>query len=103
MPAYIVSLCEFTNRTPELKEYAQRSAELVRKYGGRYTVRGQPVEVVEGEKMAGKSMVIVEFETMDKLLAYMKGDEYQRNVKPLRKGTGIYDIAVYESPPPHMQ
>ncbi len=103
MPAYIVSLCEFTNLTPSLKEYAQRSADLVHKHGGKYIVRGKPVENLEGDKMPGKSMVIVEFPSMENLHAYLKGDEYQRNVKPLRKGTGIYDIAVYETPPPHKQ
>ena len=103
MPAYIVSLCEFTNRTPELKVYAQKSAELAHRYGGKYIVRSQPVEIMEGEKLAGKSMVILEFPTLEQLQAYVKGDEYQKTVKPLRKGTGIYDIGLYEAPPPHMQ
>ncbi len=103
MPAYIVSLCEFTNMTPALKEYAQKSAELLHKHGGKYIVRSKPVEVMEGDKMPGKSMIIVEFPTMEQLLAYLKGDEYQKGTKHLRQGTGIYDIAIYESPPPHMQ
>jgi uncharacterized protein (DUF1330 family) len=103
MPAYIVSLCEFTNVSPALKEYAQKSADLVHKHGGRYIVRGKPVENFEGDKMPGKTMVIVEFPTMEKLQTYLKGDEYQKDVKPLRRGTGVYDIAIYEAPPPHMQ
>lgn len=103
MPAYIVSLCEFTNLTPGLKEYAKRSADLVREHGGRYIVRGKPLENVEGDKFAGKSMVIVEFPTMEKLRAYLKNDEYQTEVKPLRQGTGVYDISVYEAPPPDKQ
>lgn len=103
MPAYIVSLCEFTNRTPELKLYAQKSADLARRHGGKYVVRGQPVEIMEGEKFAGKSMVILEFPTLEQLQAYVKGDEYQKTVKPLRKGTGIYDIGIYDAPPPNMQ
>ena len=54
MPAYIVSLCEFTNISPSLKEYAQKSADLVHKHGGRYIVRSKPLENVEGEKFPGK-------------------------------------------------
>ena len=100
MAAYIVSVCEFTAFTPNLKEYAAKSAALVHKFGGKYVVRSKPAEVVEGDKLAGKSMIIVEFPTMERLLAYMKGDEYQKGVRHLREGTGIYDIAVYESPPP---
>lgn len=103
MPAYIVSLCEFTNVTPGLKEYAQRSAELVHEHGGKYIVRSKPVEDVEGDKFAGKSMVIVEFPTMEQLRAYLNNEDYQKNVKPLRKGTGVYDISIYEAPPPHKQ
>jgi uncharacterized protein (DUF1330 family) len=103
MPAYIVSLCEFTNVSPSLKEYAQKSAELVHRHGGKYIVRSKPSEDVEGDKFAGKSMVIVEFPTMEQLQSYLKNDEYQKNVKPLRKGTGIYDISVYEATPPHLQ
>lgn len=103
MPAYIVSVCQFTNRTPELKLYAQKSAELAHKHGGKYIVRGQPAEIIEGEQLSGKSLVILEFATMEQLLGYVKGDEYQKNVKPLRKGTGIYDIGIYDAPPPPMQ
>jgi len=103
MPAYIVSVCEFTSRTPELKTYAQKSAELARRHGGKYIVRGQPAEVLEGEKLAGKSLVILEFPTMEQLVGYVKGEEYQTTVKPLRKGTGIYDIGIFEAPPPAMQ
>ena len=103
MAAYIVSLCEFTNVTPGLKEYAQKSADLVHKHGGKYIVRSKPLEDVEGDKFAGKSMVIVEFPTMEKLQTYLKNDEYQKHVKPLRKGTGIYDISIYEAPPPDKQ
>lgn len=103
MPAYIVSLVEFTNRTPQLKEYAQKSAELARRHGGKYIVRGQSVEILEGDKLAGKSLVILEFPTLEQLRGYVKGEEYQTTVKPLRKGTGIYDIGIYEAPPPQMQ
>jgi uncharacterized protein (DUF1330 family) len=100
MAAYIVSLCEFTSVTPGLKEYAQKSAALVHKYGGRYIVRSKPVEVFEGDKLQGKSMIICEFPSMERLQAYIRGDEYQKGVRHLRTGTGIYDIAIYESPPP---
>lgn len=103
MAAYIVSLVEFTNVTPALKEYAQKSAELAHRHGGKYIVRGKPADIMEGEKFGGKSMVILEFPTMEQLVGYVKGDEYQKGVKPLRQGTGIYDIGIYEGAPPHMQ
>jgi len=103
MPAYIVSVCEVSGLTPGLKEYAQKSAELAHRHGGKYIVRGKSAEILEGEKLGGKLLVILEFPTMEQLTAYVKGDEYQQNVKPMRKGTGIYDIGIYEGTPPHMQ
>ncbi len=103
MPAYIISLCEFTHRTPELKSYAEKSAALARRHGGRYIVRGKAVEVLEGEALAPKSVVILEFPDLTTLEGYVKGEEYQKTVKPLRQGTGIYDIGIFESPPPNMQ
>jgi len=101
--AYIVSVVQFTNMTPQLKEYAQKSAALAKANGGKYIVRGKAQEVLEGTGMDGKSVVILEFPSMDQLKAFVKGDEYQKNVKPLRAGTGIYDIAIFEAPPPAMQ
>lgn len=103
MPAYIISVCDITSITPALKEYAEKSANLAHKHGGKYIVRGKAMRLVEGDKLAGKSVVILEFPTMEQLTAYVDGDEYQANVKPLRKGTGIYDIGIYEAPPAHMQ
>lgn len=103
MAAYIVSVVQFTNMTPQLKEYAQKSAALAKQNGGKYIVRGKAMEVLEGTGMDGKSVVILEFPTMDQLKAFVKGDEYQKNVKPMRAGTGIYDIAIFEAPPPAMQ
>jgi uncharacterized protein (DUF1330 family) len=103
MPAYIVSVCDIREITAALKDYVQRSAELARKHGGRYIVRGKPLEVEEGGYLVDKSVVILEFPTLEQLKAYVHGGEYQESVKPLRQGTGLYDIAIYEAPPPQMQ
>ena len=100
MAAYIVSICEITAMTPALKEYSEKSAALVHKNGGRYIVRGKAVQNYEGDKLQGKTVIICEFPSLERLNAYVTGDEYQKGVKHLRKGTGIYDIAIYESPPP---
>jgi hypothetical protein len=36
---------------------------------------------------------------MEKLQAFYNSSEYQNDCKPLREGTGIYDIGFFESPP----
>lgn len=103
MAAYILSVVQFTNMTPQLKEYAQKSAALAKRHGGRYVIRGKTLEMLEGTGFEGKSVVLLEFPTMEQLTAFVKGDEYQKTVKPMRAGTGIYDIGIFESPPPPMQ
>jgi uncharacterized protein (DUF1330 family) len=103
MAAYIISVCEVSGLTPALKDYAQKSAELAHRHGGRYIVRGKAAELLEGDGLTGKVVVILEFPTMEQLTAFVKGDEYQNKVKPMRAGTGIYDIGIFEGTPPHMQ
>ena len=39
---------------------------------------------------------------MENLRAFYDSDDYQKGCRPLREGTGIYDIGFYESPPPGM-
>lgn len=97
MPAYLVAVCEITNPNENLKIYSAKSAELVRKHGGRYIVRGPAKEVLKGDLLKGKVVIVSEFPTMDDLLAFAKGDEYVNEVAPLRDGTGVYQFAAYES------
>jgi uncharacterized protein (DUF1330 family) len=98
MAAYMVATAKITNPTPQLKEYAEKSAALCKKHGGEYLIRGNPVENFDGDAFEGRSLILAKFPTMEDLLAFVKGDEYQNNIKPLREGTGEYHIAFYESP-----
>lgn len=99
MPAYILSIIEITNPGPNLKKYSEESARLAVKHGGKYVVRGRPASVVSGDKLANKVAIMLEFPSMDQLNAFYTSDEYQKDCKPLREGTGIYDIAFYEASP----
>ena len=103
MVAYMVAVCNITNLTPELKQYAQRSSALSKKCGGKYLVRGNPVESHEGDILEGKSVIVAEFPDMAALESFIKSDEYQNEIKPLREGTGEYHIGFYESPPEDQQ
>lgn len=102
MPAYIVSIVEITNPNPNLKKYTEESARLARSHGGRYIIRGKSPQVASGELLTKKVVVILEFPAMENLLAFYNSDEYQKGCRPLREGTGIYDIGFFESPPPGM-
>ena len=90
MAAYMVAIVKITNFKPELKEYAQKSAALAHAHGGKYLVRGPAFENYDGQAFEGKSVIVSEFPNMDDLMAFIKGDEYQNKIKPLREGTGEY-------------
>ena len=102
MPAYILSVVEVTNPGPNLKKYSEESARLARLHGGKYVVRGKPANVVSGNLLANKVVVMLECPSMDNLNAFFNSDEYQKGCKPMREGTGIYDIGFFESPPTGM-
>jgi len=100
MAAYMLAVCEITNMTDNMKVYAQKSAELVHQHGGKYLVRGPAAENYEGDILVGKMIIMTEFPSMDDLQAFVKGEEYQKNVKPLREGTGNYHVAFFEGAAP---
>ena len=100
MPAYILSIVEVTNPGPKLKEYTELSAKLARQHGGKYVIRGKSASVVSGELLTKKVVILLEFPNMNQLNAFYTSDAYQKDCKPLREGTGIYDIGFFESPPP---
>ena len=98
MPAYILTVVDLTHVTDDFKRYSQAAGALSKQYGGEYLVRGKPASVYEGEFLAGKSVVLSRFPDMEQLKAFFESDEYQKNLKPLRAGSGVYDIAAYEAP-----
>ncbi len=97
MSHYLVAVCNITNFNDNMKKYVQLSAELVARHGGEYVIRGPAEEEVEGDKLAGCYLIVSRFPTREKLDAFWKGDEYRSKVRPLRAGTGTYDIAIYSS------
>ncbi len=96
MAAYIVAVCEITNFNEGMKEYVRRSEELVHKAGGEYIVRGPAEKVLEGTYLPGKYAIVSKFPNMEALKGFAEGDEYLNQVKPLRAGTGNYEVAAYE-------
>lgn len=100
MAAYLVSVCEVTNPHDDFKKYIALSEQLLKKHDAQYVVRGPEAENLEGGALKGKVLVVTKFETMEKLKAFYQSDEYQKTIKHLRDGSGIYDIACYEEAAP---
>jgi uncharacterized protein (DUF1330 family) len=99
MPAYLLAICEVTNPNENFKKYTVESAKLLLEHGGRYVVRGPAAEVLKGDGLQGKFLILSEWPDMETLQGFVKSPKYVDEVAPLREGTGIYDIACYESAP----
>ena len=100
MPAYLVAVCQVTNPNENFKKYSVESAKLLHAHGGEYIVRGKAEEVLKGEMLAGKAVIISKFPDMAALKGFVNDKKYVNEVAPLREGTGIYDFACYEAAPP---
>jgi len=75
MAAYLIADLEITDPAG-FEEYRQLVAPQVAAYGGKYVVRGGALETVEGDWSPGR-IVILEFESMEKLKAWYGSDDYR--------------------------
>ncbi|MGZ9719143.1 DUF1330 domain-containing protein [Rhizobium miluonense] len=74
MPAYIIS--DITVRDAEAFQiYRTRAAASIAQYGGRYLVRGGPIEQLEGD-WSPRAIVIVEFPDLERARAWYRSPEY---------------------------
>ncbi len=97
---YMVILAKFTDRDRFMSTYAQVVPPLVERFGGRYVLMGQGVEVLEGawgEDGDGGSMLISEWPDKEAVHAFWNSAEY-KEAKKLRQGTGTFQVVVIEAP-----
>jgi uncharacterized protein (DUF1330 family) len=98
MSAFVVALARIDIKTIELQAYIDKSEQLALEYGGKYIIRGSAEKVAEGNQLLGRSLVVLEFKTLKKAESFFFSEAYQKEIKPLRNGTGVYDVGLYESP-----
>lgn len=98
MAGYVVAIVRIDKMTDGLKEYIGKAAELSEQHGAEYVVRGPAKDVVEGDYLNGRSVVVSKFESLEKAEAFYHSDAYQNEIKPLREGSGVYDVAIFEGP-----
>lgn len=75
MPAYVVSMMTIHNAETYSK-YTDRTPPIVKKYGGKFLTRGEPVTCVEGQHYDGR-LVILEFPSQADVEAWFTDPEYQ--------------------------
>ena len=98
MAVYMLVSAQIPDLTdPALIEYSKQVAECVAKHGGTFCIRGGPVEMFEGEWPSRGRVVVHKWPSIEAARAFWDSDEYQNAIKPIRKGTGIYDVAIFEA------
>jgi uncharacterized protein (DUF1330 family) len=93
MPAYLFANVEVTDPTG-YEQYRQQVSATIEAFGGRYLVRGGATEVLEGDWMPNR-MVILEFADMAQLEAWYQSPEYLPLIE-LRQRTAISTLVAVE-------
>ena len=74
MAAYIIVEIEITDPVG-YEDYKKQAAATVHKCGGKYIIRGGKTEVLEGDWIP-KRIVVLEFPTMERAKEWLNCDEY---------------------------
>jgi len=96
-PAYLLVTVDNLDRTKS-KPYGEAlfKSKIVRRHGGTYLAVGAPGKVLEGTWPAERSLVLEKYPCKEMIETFWYSDEYQKDIKPLREGSGTYNVAVYE-------
>jgi len=97
MPAYMIVYASIKDRDKFLQGYAPVASRLVEKFGGKYLVRAQGSEVLEGSLKPGMSVVISEWPDKQSILDFWNSTEYQA-AKLLRAGVADCEVTIIETP-----
>ena len=82
MSAYVISEVEIRDQTA-MVAYRKLAAQTIAQFGGRYLARGGVAEVVEGGPPP-KTIIIVEFPSMERLREWYASPEYAEALKVRR-------------------
>ena len=93
MSAYIIVEIEVTDPVG-YEDYKKQAAATVHKFGGKYIVRGGQTEVLEGDWIP-KRIVVLEFPTAARAKEWLNCDEY-REPRKMRHRTARTNMIVVE-------
>jgi uncharacterized protein (DUF1330 family) len=93
MAAYVIVEIEVVDPVG-YEEYKKLAGETVRKYGGKYIVRGGATEVLEGEWQP-KRIVVLEFANMQRARDWLNCGEYSEPRK-MRHRTSRTNMILVE-------
>jgi uncharacterized protein (DUF1330 family) len=94
MPAYVVAMMSIHD--PETyRKYTDRTPATVKRHGGRFLTRGEPVTTVEGEPYEGR-MVILQFPSSAHVEAWIADPDYQQAMAFRHASSVMHRLLVQE-------
>ena len=106
MPAYVVAMMS-VHDAETYKKYTDRTPPTVKKHGGRFLTRGEPVSTLEGQAYDGR-MVLLEFPSQADVEAWFEDPEYQGAMEFRHASSTMHALLVQEcaaqaeDPDPHL-
>lgn len=93
MPAYLIANVDIKD-TERMNDYLKATPSIIKKYGGKFLVRGGEFEIYEGN-WNPKRLVLVEFESMQKAKQFYNSPEYQAIID-IRQNSAYTDWVFVE-------
>lgn len=93
MPAYVVATMSIHD-PDTYRQYTARSPALIKRHGGRFLTRGEPVATAEGEPFTER-MVILEFPSQAHVDAWLKDPDYMAACE-FRRAASTARVVVQE-------
>ncbi|MFL6862182.1 MAG: DUF1330 domain-containing protein [Allosphingosinicella sp.] len=93
MKGYVIANVSVGNAAG-YEAYRSQTAAIIAQYGGRFLVRGGPVEVREGEAAIGR-LVVLEFPSVEAARIFYDSPEYQAIV-PIRQANAESSLCIVE-------
>ena len=106
MPAYVIAMMSVSD-PDTYRKYTDRTPPTVKRYGGKFLTRGDPISTFEGETYEDR-MVILEFPTKADVEAWYADPEYQEAMQFRHASSTMHRLLVQEcevqedAPNPHL-
>ena len=89
MSAYLIANVEIKD-SEKIQEYLTATPKILRKYSGRFLVRGGELWIAEGN-WNPKRLVVVEFDSFEKAKEFWNSEDY-KPLKDLRQSSAYTDM-----------
>ena len=86
--AYAIGMLTLQNKD-WVKDYGPKTAEIIKRHGGRYLISGSPPEALEGAAYPANVLVVVEFPSLEKAKAWYQDPDYKPLIKLRQSGSSL--------------